>query len=482
MNIRALVVLGVVGCTSTRQLANVSDLRLRTARHDRGFVVPTIDRWRERIDPNTKLRFHSGVAGWTARLSGGDLYVDAGGAWIDQQVPLSELADVVRISGLSPDAEAQLEETRPRDARLERDDDGWRVSGSMLGGWLGEFEKAVARLDPAGASVVVCGSPCVAATRRQLTGDDALMYSLRIVHSGEPLGTWRVYSKRQGWLPPVHGVALLALLDAGRATRVGWRWHDVDTIEVENISGGKTLGAIIGTAAASVLLVPVGLVLQGVSSSVGHGGAGASSGANAVGAAGNIASRLGAGGAGETAGSWTPELASTPDLGAGRMFSTGSRVRAVARLTLSLDGMVARRGQLIGTGVLARVRFGDVCEIGGGVRFLAAHDTMPVPNGLALATSDDQHGWSRAATGVFQIGAHLPLDAGFRVAIPLGFEASSGGVIEHDLRVTWGLRYTSADGRWFGSVYPAMPSHLRLDGESNGHWSVTSGADFGVSF
>ena len=479
MNLRALAFFGLVACTSTRQLADLSDLRLRTADHDGGFVVHTTEPWRERIDPNTRIRLHSPAAGWTDRLSGGDLYVDTGGAWIDRQVELSELADVIRINDLSADAEAQLAATRPRDARLERDGDGWLVSGQLLRGWLDDFEKAVARLDPKSATVVVCDGQCSPVTRRTLVGDDALMYSLRNVHSAEPLGTWRVYSKRQGWLPPVRGVALIALLDAGHATRVGWRWSDVDTIEVENISGGKTLGAIVGTAAVSVLLAPLAFVLNGVGSV--HGGSGGGSAATV----GNAASRLGAGGGGgrdDAMGSWVPELAPAPDLAASRMFTTGSRVRAIVRPTLALDGTFARRGQLFGTGVIARLRFGDVFEIGGGVRFLAVRDAMPAPAGVALAASTDQPGWSHATTGVFQIGAHLPLDAGFRFAVPIGFEASSGGLIEHDIRFPWGLRYTSAGGRWFGTVYPAMPSHLRLESETHGHWSITTGGDVGVSF
>jgi len=95
---RALV-LGLVACTSTRQLAGPVDPRLQTPDHGAGFVVRTTERWHERIDPNTTIRFHSAHDGWSDRLQGRDLYVDGAGVWIDRQAVLSELADAVWIGG-----------------------------------------------------------------------------------------------------------------------------------------------------------------------------------------------------------------------------------------------------------------------------------------------------------------------------------------------------------------------------------------------
>ena len=464
MTTRALV-LGLVACTSTRQLAGPVDPRLQTPDHGAGFVVRTTERWHERIDPNTTIRFHSAHDGWSDRLQGRDLYVDGAGVWIDRQAVLSELADAVWIGGLSPDAAAELEATRPADGRLDRDGDGWILSAPrlMLRPWLSKLELAIADLDPAGASVFVCDAPCETSRPRRLVGDDARLYNLRIVHSGEPLGTWRVYSRRQGWLPPVHGVALIELLDGGRATKAGWRWDRVDAVEVENISGSKTLGAIVGTVALSIALLPAALVLNGLGSSgIGHG----SSGARAGNAAGHA---LGGGGGGGPAkpGDWMPEIADRTSLDARRLFSTGSRVRSIMRGTVSIDGAAVTRRDLIASGMIGRLRFADIFEIGGGVRLVEARSTM---------------GWSHSTTGVFQVGFHLPLDAGFRIAVPLGFEASSGGVIAHDLRFPWGLRYTSASGRWFGTLQPATPAHVRLDGEPHGRWSIAVGSEVGLSF
>src|SRR5438477_11492767 len=55
------IVFGIVtalgACTSTRQLRNVADPRLRAGGHHEGFVVRTTTPWRERIDPSTAIRF-----------------------------------------------------------------------------------------------------------------------------------------------------------------------------------------------------------------------------------------------------------------------------------------------------------------------------------------------------------------------------------------------------------------------------------------
>jgi hypothetical protein len=108
-----------------------------------------------------------------------------------------------------------------------------------------------------------------------------------------------------------------------------------------------------------------------------------------------------------------------------------------------------------------------VFEIGGGVRSDETRDAMM--------------GWHRATTGDFQVGVHLPLDAAQRIAVPLGFEVGGGGDIARDLRFPWGLRYTSASGRWFATATPATPSFLHVHGEPS-RWSLVSGGEVGVTF
>lgn len=140
-------------------------------------------------------------------------------------------------------------------------------------------------------------------------------------------------------------------------------------------------------------------------------------------------------------------------------------MRSIVLPTVSLDGGAALRGDQITSGAIARLRFADVIEIGGGVR---------------IAETRGMAGWSRSTTGVFQVGLHLPLDAGFRWALPIGFEVGGGGNVDLDIRFPWGFRYSA--GRWFGTVSPATPAFLRQTDEPHGRWSLLVGGEVGASF
>ncbi len=98
---------------------------------------------------------------------------------------------------------------------------------------------------------------------------------------------------------------------------------------------------------------------------------------------------------------------------------------------------------------------------------------------MRVAQTRGMASWSRSTHGVFHVGLHLPLDAGFRVALPIGFEIGDAAhdanqLSKHvslDMRFPWGARYTSESGRWFGTLSPATPSYLRLGGghTADGH-------------
>jgi len=111
-----------------------------------------------------------------------------------------------------------------------------------------------------------------------------------------------------------------------------------------------------------------------------------------------------------------------------------------------------------------RLRFGEIFEIGGGARATLAR-TMT--------------GTSRQTTGMFQVGLHLPLDAGYRYAIPVGFEVGGGGDVAYDLRMPWGVRYSS--DRWFATLSPATPQYAHIRDQPR-RWSITSGVELGATF
>jgi hypothetical protein len=85
----------------------------------------------------------------------------------------------------------------------------------------------------------------------------------------------------------------------------------------------------------------------------------------------------------------------------------------------------------------------------------------------------------RSSTGAFVLGFHLPMDAGMRIALPLGFEVGGGGDIALDLRFPWGVRYNAR--HWFATVTPATPQYLHVH-DARARWSLASGAEVGVTF
>jgi hypothetical protein len=414
---RALLLV-LVACTSTRQLADLSDPRLHRPEHSAGFVVKTTERWHERVDPNTTIRFRDVHGRWTDAFAGRDLFVDREGAWVERVVFPADVADAVRIVGLDEEAAARIADDRPIGASVERDGDAWVLSAPRhtLKRWL----------------------PKIGAQ-----------------------GTWTFSSHGGPFQDPVRGATLEYFLHEGRTMRVGWRWNDIRAARVENISGGKTLAAVVGTGAASAAaaaLVGPFLLLGGAlpMGGAGHGGGGGSS-------LGNIPGPTG-GSHDTTPVDWAPDMAPTTSIDAAPLFTTGARVRSLVRPIAALDASSSLHRDLLGSGVSVRVRFADIFEIGGGARATLARSMT---------------GYTRQTTGMFQVGLHLPLDAGYRYAVPIGFEAGGGGDVAYDLRVPWGLRYSSE--RWFATLSPATPQYAHLRDQPR-RWSLTSGVELGATF
>ncbi|HTR49591.1 MAG TPA: hypothetical protein VMJ10_02725 [Kofleriaceae bacterium] len=412
MRMAPLVLL--VGCAyvSTRELAHPDDARLRAPGHRDGFLVATTERWHERVDPNTNIRLGNASGEWTDRMRAGDLFVDDAGVWADGTAPLGQVAAEIHIAAASDDVTRLLAETRPAGGALDREAGVVTLTAPRgeLDGWLASFiDRADIPADPTAPP--------------------------------PELGTWRVTTASRGELPPLGGVELVDAIRQGVPTRRGWRWDQVRSIEVTNLSGVKTLGNTAAFVAALPILLPLSELTKDLS--------------------------WGSGPPPEKRPPWTPELPDQPVADAQRMFSTGARVRAIMRPTLVLDAAGSLRGDELSTGAIARLRFADFYELGGGAR---------------LVETRSDAGWARSTTAVFQLGAHVPLDAGFRFAIPLLAEASTGGAVRDDIRFPWGLRYTARSQRWFATVLPATPQYLRLHDTPAGRWSFTTGTELGVTF
>ncbi|HEY1556905.1 MAG TPA: hypothetical protein VGF94_18845 [Kofleriaceae bacterium] len=206
---RRIVLLWLVGataCTSTRQLADPLEPRLRSPGNTSGFAVRTTDRWRGRIDPQAELRFRDARGRWTQTVDANDLRVDQDGAWIEQDGTILEAADEIEIANLPADLARSLAETQPAiGAQLRGDRGGWHLTGESLHAWIDTF----------------------------------------FVRAGDaPLGEWR-FHVAAGWVGPVDGDTLTAMLQQrSMPVRTGWRWSDMRAVEVTNVSGAKTLAAL----------------------------------------------------------------------------------------------------------------------------------------------------------------------------------------------------------------------------------------------
>lgn len=471
---RALCLLVLLGCTSTRQLASPADPHLRAPIRGDGIVVPTQTRWKERIDPNTRLWLRNTDGTWSDRLEARDLHVDQRGLWVDRGVlRIANYADEVELVGVTPELLAVIEEARPAAGELIQDGEAWRMRGSVdsLRRWLEALE---AELTPTGNARRVVAM-CVDQVACGSLSDADARARARYAAFDVRLAQIRIHTPQQGWRQPLYRSRLIDALRIGVTSKVGWPWERVAAIQVENLSGGKSLAAIVGTMAVAVVVLPIAMVADSMpgqgfrpNSSGGSGGSGGS-GVRLAGGVVDVLERA------DTAsshgapmrGAWQPELASTESVRAKPMFSTRAQVHAIIRPTLALDTSVAKTGDLVGTGLIAKLRLMDVFEIGGGVRL--------------VGTRDDR-GWHTSTTHVFAMGTHLPLDAAHRFALPIGFEASGGGNIAHDVRIPWGFRVTQRSGRWFGTVMPATPAWMRTTSEKTGRWTLNGSVEVGVTF
>lgn len=444
----------LVACSSTRQLTGTGALQI--AGHREGWVVPTTGRWHERIDPLTSLQFQRADGTWSEAVHGFELNVDRDGAWIDQQQPLGYLAEQVSIDEVSSDVGEIIVETRPKSATLDIDQPDathltvrYRLAAPRadLDTWLAAIVLGVARLDPIDNIAMF--------KRMPLTGDVAKLYQLREVNEAAALGHWRLFARSRGWFADFRGKALAAATERGFGARVGWAWAEVQIVEVTNLSGSKTLGAIIGISALAVALAPMAVIMRSMPFG-GGGGGGSGGGGSAI---GNVPGPSGDGSDFHKA-TWDPAVSPQSGLSAAPLFSTGAQVRSWVQPILAFDSTLAYRADLLSTGMTARIRIAEVWEIGGGVRESLSHGT-------------------RSTTGVFTTGLHLPLDAGMRFAIPVGFEVASGGEIKIDLRVPIGLRYST--DHWFVTASPATPEYLHAAGSPR-RWSLASTLELGYAF
>jgi hypothetical protein len=253
-------------------------------------------------------------------------------------------------------------------------------------------------------------------------------------------------------------------------------WSEVSEVDVRGHDGIKTTGAIVGVAAVAVIVIPILLVAAYMKALPKDGppaeSSSSSSGrtaAAAVAIAGVAADAAMA--SAETVESGDPYWGATLRPGvenpaaASRLFSTGARVRAYITLGAFLDSSVATKGDLVTGGAVARLRLASFLELGAGAR---------------MAYTKGASGWERAPMYVAQGGFHNQVSA--RIALPLGVDVAWGdGALAREIRIPWGIRYTSPSGRWTGTLQPVTPSYAKRADADSGRWSINVGLELGVT-
>lgn len=227
--------------------------------------------------------------------------------------------------------------------------------------------------------------------------------------------------------------------------RSGIPWEQIQQIEISNLSGARTLGALAGYAALSLALLP----LAGLAS---LGGRGSGSGGTVIRVASDVVTgQLASMSAAETSGAAVGPGPS-PELEAAALtrplFGARLRRQSIVRFVLASEldvGTDFTRLEGMQTGALAALRFKDVFEIGAGGRYLLS--VLPGGPGPRLV-----HG----GVGTFHLGLHLDLDARRRFAIPLLADLGAGGALKFHGRFQLGLRVRVA-GPFYMGVYPLNP-------------------------
>lgn len=474
-----LCVIGAVlfGCTSTRT-ARVGDLQRLTPGLDRGVALATTAGWRSRLDPNTWVRLENKRGGFSKTIRAADLRVDARGVFAPTRLSMTDALGAIRIEGID-EGVRELVEPTPGVSVKQLRGGALLIEGrpAELSAWVGAFVKRVTDRFPLdetpglvrardNGAVALCGDldepGCVAAAGDRVE----LMRWERDMP--ELIGTWRL---RVGatWQAPLAGSSLLVTLRWGVDSIAHYPWAEIAAVELTDVSGVKTAGAIVGYAAITTALLPLALLGAGFGALPGRGGSSGSGG----GSGGNALSlgRVGGLGGGHVPadGAWTGALDATPRADTRRLFSGSARRKSAVRFTLSGDTAVdtLRAGSLVERLSLG-VRLGDLVELGGGLGYA----------------------WVPGATerhdlfGFVRLGLHLPLDAAHKYAIPLGLDFGTympdGYLRVKHARLDLGLRRRIGDDLFVGA-YLFNPTYLATNREEK-RWSLSSGLEISAAF
>ena len=466
---RLLSVLLVAACTTTHTVPR-SELDAIAARRGGGdgLVLHSTSVWKTRLDPAAHIRFRNRAGMWSEWIAGDALYVGKHAIYTAATIDLLDFASRIEIRGLGERDREVLEAARPEQgaygARLTVLPDGTAVmlgSGANFKRWVASFFEAMRASYPAPRDTPPL--PC---------GSHPDYCYLRYTLGGKPFGTWTVYLPGPTTID-LAGEELYKAMDDGLATRYGYRWNEIATAQVEGLSGSLTLTAIVGTAALAIVLAPAALLLRGAPDFRGGSSAAGSSVAGLL--------TAGGGGSAHEAGTWQPSvLADRDGMAASRLFGAGARRKAIVQLAASAEASLGILGtHALVEGGAAVVRLGQAFEIGaGGLHFTLADALWQ----RGIARTDSETPLPSGGIAFFRIGAHLPIDAAHRVAVPVSVDIGGGGgeALGVFTRLNWGVRL-AVDRHAFVGVAPLTPSFFNWKHDASlRRGSVSSGLELGV--
>ena len=461
-----------LGCT-TRDGATTLDAFAR-ARRTRPAIVETVDGGSARIDPLTQVRFQRKSGAWTAPVYAFDLSVGPRGIFREGSVALTT-ADAAEVTGLDEDHRKLLRAAAARAGTAIADrGDVVRLDGPSASRALVHFLAAVghARRGSEAPLVGLCAGPrdpyptCDSGLTLDAATDVQLAFAASPFRRFDTrvLGAWTFIASGQA-ARPVSGDDLYTLLGSPRFTVIddGIAWDDIQACEIESLSGGRTVLGLASLGVLAVLLAPVAF------------------------AGGAIAGR---GRSIEPVALPDPDVRSDPhahgeprdgeDLAGGREIPAGGGaqplftgnairkewIRFGGTFDFSFDTLGFQR---ISQTVVPTVHFfGDIVEIGGGVRIVKSKEA----NGLDSST-----------LGVFRLGFHGGIGARRRFAVPVVFELGEGGDVSFTTRLDYGVRYYLGDGRneIALTLFPLSPV-WEARARHPSRWGVASGVGVLLAF
>lgn len=417
-----LCALPSAGCWSSQTL---SPGNLRSAVLEAGDSADTL--LIDKVGPNSFILLNRADGSQSWPQTGRQLRANRDGITMRGTRDLNEASEAV-VVGLDERSYEILASTCPSMAKLQAGEgQEWHLlgDGPSLKSWVDEFARQVSlEFAPAAPD-----SWCV---KRTATGAPLTDYAsdreervctlgkseewaeafMRSQLRGRPLGTWRFRYAPRHWSNSHDGKGLLDALALGMEMDVGWPWETMQSVEVFNLDGPKTLLAIYGFMA-------LGLATGGAKADLGPG--------------------LEA-----PVDPWRAELLGSGDEPARAMFSRSYRRRTAYSV-------------LVATGVAFSLR-GQSSDVTLGVRF-AGHADM----GLVVGRT-----WREGINknyNCFRLGAHLPIDLPERVALYTNLDLCSSFP-----RMQIGLRYQFSKklfaGVAVGATYNAfdieIPAGLEL--------------------